>query len=181
MRRTIPLDELGATPERQDSTGNGTRMALPSTLPNGGAEPAGSWSGSHSHRPLSEVQLSGSPRVLSGGWTVERTIIGRGYSASGVRNGETWPAQRVGDSLLAEGAPQTVRAQEEGKGRRAEETRADAPATSTHATPSIAHFPAISLSSSPPRQEPDLCRCGGRTKMSSQSMFFTYSGQTGVF
>lgn len=65
MRCTTSLDDWGATPERQDSTGNGTRMAPLRFRPTGGGEPSGTASASHSHRPLRLIHVEASPNVRS--------------------------------------------------------------------------------------------------------------------
>ena len=59
---TIAAELLGATPERHDSTGKGTRIEPDSVRPKGGAVLSVA---SHSHRPLRFVHTAGSPRSRS--------------------------------------------------------------------------------------------------------------------
>ena len=134
------MDELGATPERHDSTGNGTRIAPLSVRPNGGGEPAGAWSASHSQRPLRLAHTAGSPWSRStGAPTEERTIIGRGYSGSGAVNADTSRAHAVGRSAVPVGPPQRVRAQRLELGRSTRTSNALAPTTNSQAMARISH------------------------------------------
>lgn len=120
----------GATPLRQLSIGNGTRMEPLSVLPNGGGGTSGIGigsqhsaevtTGSHSHSPFRFCHHAGSPvsRNESEGTDAVRTICGRGYFGSGVVSAETWSAHFVGRSMPVLDEPHRVRCQVLESGRR---------------------------------------------------------------